>query len=761
MRKVLAIAAALLLMVATNVITAQRSSALTASVTITATAASNGTTTLTYGATATAAGTLKYIDVTLPPGTGGSVTSINGIVRTVVPGTLRWVPTKIISIRVGSRFSIPFYGLRLPSGGPWTLSFKAVSTTGARLSYGTAVLGGSTPSAPNVLITATNPVPGATTTMTYAGSITTPGVLTKVVMELPPGSSGRVSTVNGTLTSSGGYLTWTANAPITVRVGSRLSIPVYGLHLSVYGGNLTLQMSARTGTGGILMSGRGTIALIAPPATMPAVSMTSPFPNVAPGCPSTWPTTAQENAKPGSSAWVIPTSTLSDDFKAYLSEVSAACGDTVAIKVDSGRPVSIVAYRMGYYAGLGAREVWRRDNVPTVQQPAPIVGGTDAQGNNLNMVSAKNWSTTLRIAIDDTFVPGTYLFSISDGTYATYAPLTVRDDGGTKHDVLIQQGTTTWAAYNTWGGYSFYRPRDTGSARLSFDRPYDGDGSGQYLQLEHGLAYWAESKNLDVTYWTDNDLDQFGAQVPLRAKNLFLPGHDEYYTPTMRAALSQAIDRGTNIANLGANTVYRRMWFTDDSRREWDIDRFTDGYYSTLWRNLGDAYASQPLLGAEYRCALPGDPMTTGSSWLYEGITPGTTIPGFIAGEVDRVDPNLYRHPSLAVVGSGVGTCRGTTITTPMHITTYTAASGARVFNGSSFAYGCFAGGSCASSWTVPNPPIASQRAVGLMLANITKWVSKGTVVVSSTMEAAATPMKVKPQQQPLPLNDSPADVGR
>jgi hypothetical protein len=62
------------------------------------------------------------------------------------------------------------------------------------------------------------------------------------------------------------------------------------------------------------------------------------------------------------------------------------------------------------------------------------------------MVSAKNWSTTLTVTIDDKWVPGTYLFKITDGTYSTYAPLTVRDDTGTKHDILIQQATTTWAA---------------------------------------------------------------------------------------------------------------------------------------------------------------------------------------------------------------------------------------------------------------------------------------------------------------------------
>jgi hypothetical protein len=531
-----------------------------------------------------------------------------------------------------------------------------------------------------------------------------------------------------------------------------VSIPLYGMKLSVYGGVLSLSMSAQTSGGSLLMSGKGTISLIAPPATMPAVTVAD-FAPIPSGCPTKWDDTVTENAKPGSGNWVIPTTT-STTIEAYATRVSATCGQTVGLKVDYGKPVDIIAYRMGYYGGLGAREVWRADNIPTVAQPAPTIGGTDSAGHALRMVSAKNWSTTLTVPIDDKWVPGTYLFKITDGSYSTYAPLTVRDDTGTKHDILIQQATTTWAAYNAWGGYSFYSPSGSGagSSRLSFDRPYAGGGAGQYLPLEQGLVFWAESKGLDVTYWTDNDLDQFGGQLPLRAANIFLPSHDEYYTLPMRASLSQAISKGVNVASLGANTVYRRMWFTNDTRREWDIDNFTAGYDSTIWRFLGDAYASQPLLGAEYSCPLPGSTLTTGTSWLYEGITPGTTIPGFIAGEIDLVDKNLYRPPGLAIVGSGTGLCRSGSVSSPMHITTFTAPSGARVFNGSTFAYSCFLNATCSIGWTNPRPTATQQKLVGIMVANITKWVSRGTVTLAQAEKTTLQPMKVKAPQRQLPM---------
>jgi hypothetical protein len=726
-----------LLLVGTGLFVAGSASAASASVSITAAMATNGTTTLTYRSTVTRGGTVRDIVVSVPPGSGGTITSVNGTVRTVSPGVLRWTPTKTVVVGIGVRFAIPLYGLRLPSGGPWTLKFTATGTTGAVLSTGTASLAPLKTYTANVGISATNPIPGQKTTLSYAATITRPGVLTSIRMQLPKAATGVLTSVNGTLKTSAGYSTWIPKAPISVAPGSRLAIPIYGVVLSKYGGVMTLTMTASTSTGTLLTSGSKVLTLIAPPAAMPAVAVAG-FAAVPPGCPLVWPSTTAENAKAGSGAWVIPTS-MNGKTAAFLSKVSATCGDTVDLKVSSGKPVSVVAYRMGYYQGLGAREIWSAENVPTVAQPVPVTGGT-ANGHDLRMTTADAWTKTLSIEVDSAWVPGTYLIKISDGTAATYVPLTVRDDSGTKHDLLIQQATTTWEAYNTYGGSSFYSGGVTGgSGRLTSERPYlEGQGSGQFLSLEQGLVFWAESKGLDVTYWTDHDLDVLGGQLTARAGTIFLPAHDEYYSPGMRAALSQAISRGVNVGNLGANTAFRKITFTDSTRRAWDIDRYTDGYNSSTWRFGGDGYASQPLLGAEYTCAVTASTLTTGQGWLFDGVTPGTPLPGFIAGEIDYVQPGLYRQAGLAIAGTGTGTCRTNGAAAPMHTTTYSAPSGARVLNGSTFAFGCFLVRQCPLNWTVSAPSVESQKAVGTMVANITEWVSRGAIQVPSDTTLAA-----------------------
>jgi hypothetical protein len=749
-RRVFAAASAVFLLPATFI--AVPASAAGANVTITATAGSAGTTTLTYRATVTRAGTVRDIVMSIPAGSSGRITSVNGTVTTVSPGVLRWRPSKVVVVGIGARFAIPLYGLRLPSGGPWSLRFAATGTTGLSLSAGTGSLAALKTYAAKVAITAGNPIPGQKTTLNYAATVTRAGVLASVRMQLPAGARGAVTSVNGTLSTSSGYAIWKPRAPISVAAGARLGIPIYGVVLSKYGGIMTLTMSAATSTGTVLTSGSGTLALIAPPAAMPPVAVAG-FAPVPDGCPTGWPSTAAENAKPGTAAWVIPQS-MNGKLAAYLTKVSATCGDTVGLKVTSGNRVSVIAYRMGYYQGLGAREIWRAEGVPTVVQPAPTTGGT-ANGRDLRMTSAAHWTTTLDIPVDSSWVPGTYLIKISDGTYASYAPLTVRDDTGTKHDLLIQQATTTWEAYNSYGGVSFYSGLTTGSGRITSNRPYaEGQGSGQYLTLEQGLVFWAESKGLDVTYWTNHDLDALGGQLPARAGTVFLPAHDEYYSWSMRAALSQAMNRGVNVANLGANTVYRLITFTDSTRRAWDIDRYTAGYTSTTWRYLGDAYASQPLLGAEYTCGLLGSPFTTGTSWLFKGITPGTTVPGFVAGEIDWARPDLYRHPGQTVIAASSGICRTSGKSAPMHTTTFTLPSGARILNGSTFAFGCFLVARCPSNWTVPAPSAQSQRTVGTMVANITEWVSRGQIQVPSdttvtTVRAAVPKHHLETSTQP------------
>src|SRR5215471_16562524 len=67
----------------------------------------------------------------------------------------------------------------------------------------------------------------------------------------------------------------------------------------------------------------------------------------------------QENARPGTSAWRMPAQ-ASSAIDGFADKAYAADGQTVRLYVSTRAAVfHVEAYRMGYYGGAGARQVWR------------------------------------------------------------------------------------------------------------------------------------------------------------------------------------------------------------------------------------------------------------------------------------------------------------------------------------------------------------------------------------------------------------------
>lgn len=63
---------------------------------------------------------------------------------------------------------------------------------------------------------------------------------------------------------------------------------------------------------------------------------------------------------------------------------------------------------------------------------------------------------------------------------------------------------------------------------------------------------------MPLDYVTDLDLHT-DPQLLDGARAVISMGHDEYWSPRMRAAVTAARDAGTNLAFPGANAVYRRI----------------------------------------------------------------------------------------------------------------------------------------------------------------------------------------------------------
>lgn len=360
-----------------------------------------------------------------------------------------------------------------------------------------------------------------------------------------------------------------------------------------------------------------------------------------------WVTT--ENALPADPEWQIGNVTY-DAPTGWAGAASAQCGDSVALHVSSRRAYQVIAFRMGWYGGAGARMVWESNLRPAVSQPSATLGAT-------NTVEAP-WTPTDTIQVGTGWVPGDYLLELRDiAGRASYVPLTVRDDGSTSA-LLVQDSVLTWQAYNHWGSYSLYTGPDglspDRSRIVSFDRPYapisgQSYGDGKFLTDDYSFVRFAEKRGMDVSYWTDLDLDRSPALLA-QHKTLVLLRHSEYWTQNMRDAVTQARDNGMNVAFLGANNVYWRARLEPDTnndlrhlvvyRFQSDDPQWTATDATTTYRSDPVNEPEQRLVGVEYDCLGVDAPMliTDPTAWVFAntGVTAGTQLPDIVNQEYDR-----------------------------------------------------------------------------------------------------------------------------
>ena len=244
-----------------------------------------------------------------------------------------------------------------------------------------------------------------------------------------------------------------------------------------------------------------------------------------------------ENAKAGEKNWDSDVvMRFSADFsrrkeakrvEGYFDQTSIGCGQSATLKIVGAKSADVSLYRIGYYKGAGARLI------QTIK-------------------SAK------KITATQSTPPGQYLVKLkSPGYRSSFVPLVIT--GQVPSNVTFVSSVLTWQAYNQWGGESLYKgadgQRETRATSVSLDRPYDGDGSGQFRYMEQPLVQLMEQLNLDINYLTDIDLD---SAPEINSSSIVLGGHSEFWTQTMRDVIEREINQGTNLLVFGGNTAYAK-----------------------------------------------------------------------------------------------------------------------------------------------------------------------------------------------------------
>src|SRR6266571_1058289 len=433
-----------------------------------------------------------------------------------------------------------------------------------------------------------------------------------------------------------------------------------------------------------------------------------------------------ENAHLGTDSWKIPQGKeASTQIQAYASATSVLPGQELTFYVSTqheGTIYSIDIYRLGWYGGFGGRLM-----TSALYQTGQAQGYYDSVNHRLvdcnschvdrktGLVEA-NWQPSYTLSVPLDWTTGIYLAKFTDANgKQTYVPFDVR---GNSHSLYVAvTPDTTYAAYNTWGGYSLYEADNGGQVsetanssrgvKVSFDRPYTVDnGSSQVLVFEAAAIHWMESRGYDFSYISDVDLHEKPTQLLDHRAYLSL-GHDEYWTKEMRDGVERARDKGVGLAFLGADASYWQMRFEPDGAGTPDRmivcykvatanhDLALDPLYgqdntrlTTRWRDPILARPENALIGVMYSDLTH---QQQGFPWMLSpqaksALLDGTGLQaeqtygcGLVGYEWDRVFDNGVTPAGLQVLGTSSTVNEGNTADTS-NTTYYIAPSGAMVF---------------------------------------------------------------------------------
>ena len=424
------------------------------------------------------------------------------------------------------------------------------------------------------------------------------------------------------------------------------------------------------------------------------------------------PSVASENQNRGTRAWRLP-GPASDvggvargDVSAYVSSQALAPGQAERIYVSApgSSSVSVRIYRIGWYGGAGGREVLSSAPLPLGRQPP-------CDHDFRTGLTVCHWHPTLSFQIPFALPTGVYIAKLETAGGVSDCLFVVRSTH--PQPLVAQLPTSTYEAYNAWGGDSLYpggadRVGLTGTTQgveVSYDRPYDSvTGAGEFFARDVAMVWFLERYGYPVSYTTSESVDQDPGQL-LGRRAVIDFGHSEYWSQRQANAFARARNRGTSLLFLGSDTLAWRVRYTSaghaivayKEHSELDPDRhdptgsFPDGgagltgsaYLGCITPRLRRSgpptylyYAWRPARGLRPR-------------WLFAhtGVRPSTAIPGIVGYELDMRTAAAPRAEQP--LGYGAAPCMSAERGEPhpgqnqdlAQTTLYTARSGALVFS--------------------------------------------------------------------------------
>ncbi|HSJ50809.1 MAG TPA: N,N-dimethylformamidase beta subunit family domain-containing protein [Actinomycetota bacterium] len=271
-------------------------------------------------------------------------------------------------------------------------------------------------------------------------------------------------------------------------------------------------------------------------------------------------------------------------LEAYCWPLSVAAGEPVALHVstDAGHVEVEVARE-----GADRAVMWHASGVlgRLIETPP------DASAYGCR------WPVASEIPVGADWRSGYHAVTVRAGAERADAFFAIRPRPADASPILLVLATTTYHAYNDWGGPSLY----TGGTRVSFERPVargfldkpepagrmmqtepdreamgyrnwarplglsDWSGASGWWNWERPFTRWAEALGYRMDVAVSWDLEHH--PEVLDGKKLFVcVGHDEYWSWGMRDALDAFVRGGGHAAIFSGNTCCWQVRFEDDHR---------------------------------------------------------------------------------------------------------------------------------------------------------------------------------------------------
>ena len=295
-------------------------------------------------------------------------------------------------------------------------------------------------------------------------------------------------------------------------------------------------------------------------------------------------------------------------IQGFATDISVNQGQTARFKVNTtASAYRVDIYRLGYYGGLGARKVATVQPSVTLPQNQPSCLNDVSTG----LVDCGNWAQSASWAVPANATSGIYLARLvrTNTGGASHIVFIVRADTSTSA-MLFQSSDTTWQAYNSYGGNSFYTGSPAGRAfKLSYNRPFNtravNSGQSYLFNAEYPMIRWLEKNGYDLSYASGVDTDRSGGQL-LNHKVFLSVGHDEYWSGAQRTNVEAARAAHVNLAFFSGNEIF---WKT---RWENSIDGSNTPYRTLVCYK--ETHANQPI--------DPQDPTTWTGTWRDPRFSP-------------------------------------------------------------------------------------------------------------------------------------------